>query len=138
MPLCVYSVSVLSCVGNGLASSWSPVQGVVPTCYKIGYFRINSECAQVRGPNLSRYNNVMYRPIARQRLGKHIPAGANARNSRTQLLGNGSINTTKTIPDHIRQCFPWGPPRGYITRSSKGVVSCRELGRVLAMAVAGD
>jgi hypothetical protein len=27
------------------------------------------------------YNNVTYRPIARQLLGKHIPAGANARSS---------------------------------------------------------
>jgi hypothetical protein len=28
---------------------------------------------------------VTYRPIARQRLGKHIPAGANARNNRTSI-----------------------------------------------------
>jgi hypothetical protein len=29
--VCVYSVFVLSCVGSGLASGWSPVQGVLPT-----------------------------------------------------------------------------------------------------------
>jgi hypothetical protein len=28
---------------------------------------------------------VTYRPIARQRLGKHIPAGANTRNNRTSI-----------------------------------------------------
>jgi hypothetical protein len=36
------------------------------------------------------------------------------------LLGNGSVNTPKTIRDNRRRCFPWGPPRVYITRSSKG------------------
>jgi hypothetical protein len=36
-------------------------------------------------------NNVMYRPIARQRLGKHIPMGTNARNN--ALLGNVTVNT---------------------------------------------
>jgi hypothetical protein len=30
-------------------------------------------------------NTVTYRLIARQRLGKHIPAGANARNDRTSI-----------------------------------------------------
>jgi hypothetical protein len=29
--------------------------------------------------------NVIYRPIARQRLGEHIPAGANARNNKTSI-----------------------------------------------------
>jgi hypothetical protein len=28
---------------------------------------------------------VMYRPIARQRLGKHIPVGTNARNNRATI-----------------------------------------------------
>jgi hypothetical protein len=40
------------------------------------------------------------------------------------LLCNGSVNTLKTIWDNRRLCFPWGPPRGYITRNSKGGVSC--------------
>jgi hypothetical protein len=31
------------------------------------------------------FNIVTYRPIARQRLGKHIPAGANARNNRMPI-----------------------------------------------------
>jgi hypothetical protein len=31
MDVCVYFVFVLSCVGGGLASGWSPVQGVLPT-----------------------------------------------------------------------------------------------------------
>jgi hypothetical protein len=61
---------------------------------------------------------VTYRPIARQRLGKHIPEGASARNNRT------SIARPKTIRDNRRRCFPWVPPRGYITGSSKGAVGC--------------
>jgi hypothetical protein len=35
MSVCVYSVFVLSCVGSGLATGWSPVQGVLPTVYRI-------------------------------------------------------------------------------------------------------
>jgi hypothetical protein len=31
MDVCVYSVSVLSCVGSGFATGWSPVQVVLPT-----------------------------------------------------------------------------------------------------------
>jgi hypothetical protein len=54
------------------------------------------------------------------------------------LLGNWSVNTPKTIRDNIRRCFLWGPPRGCIMRRSKGSVCCRELGRVLEVAVKGD
>jgi hypothetical protein len=39
--------------------------------------------------------NVTYRPVARQWLGKHIPAGANMRNNRK--LDNESVHTPKTI-----------------------------------------
>jgi hypothetical protein len=35
MSVCVYSVFVLSCVGSGLATGWSPVKGVLPTMYRI-------------------------------------------------------------------------------------------------------
>jgi hypothetical protein len=34
MFVCVYSVFVLSCVGSGLATGWSLVQGVLPTVHK--------------------------------------------------------------------------------------------------------
>jgi hypothetical protein len=40
MPTCVFFV--LSCVGSGLATGWSPVQGLLPTVYKINNFIINS------------------------------------------------------------------------------------------------
>jgi hypothetical protein len=33
--MCVYSVCVVLCVGNGLATEWSPFQGVLPTLYRI-------------------------------------------------------------------------------------------------------
>jgi hypothetical protein len=35
MSVRLYFVFVLSCVGSGLATSWSPIQGVLPTVYKI-------------------------------------------------------------------------------------------------------
>jgi hypothetical protein len=37
----VYSVFVLSCVGSSLASGWSPVQGVLPTDYRIKKLKWN-------------------------------------------------------------------------------------------------
>jgi hypothetical protein len=35
------------------------------------------------------------------------------------LLGNGSLNMTKTIRDNRRRCFLSGPPWSYITRISR-------------------
>lgn len=35
--------------------------------------------------NLYMYNIVMYRPTARQQLGKHVPAGTNACNNRMSI-----------------------------------------------------
>jgi hypothetical protein len=35
--------------------------------------------------SLKALNTVTYRSIARQRIGKHIPAGANVRNNRTPI-----------------------------------------------------
>jgi hypothetical protein len=68
----------------------------------------------------------MYRPIARQRLGKNIPVGANARSNRTSIA-----RQWKTVG-----VFHGGSAGGYITRSSIGAGSCgQELGRVLEMAV---
>jgi hypothetical protein len=34
MSVCVYSVFVLSCVGSGLATGWSPLQGVLRNMYR--------------------------------------------------------------------------------------------------------
>jgi hypothetical protein len=54
MPFCICSEFTLSCVGSGLASEGSPVQGVLPTVYKIRNFITNSELEQTRQPNPSR------------------------------------------------------------------------------------
>jgi hypothetical protein len=35
MSVCVYSVCVVLCIGSGLATGWSPVQGVLPTVCRI-------------------------------------------------------------------------------------------------------
>jgi hypothetical protein len=60
---------------------------------------------------------MKYRPITRQRLSKHIPTGANARNSRTSIAGM----------ENRRRCFPLDPPQGYKTVGSRGAVSYQKL-----------
>jgi hypothetical protein len=64
-------------------------------------------------------------PIARQRVAKHNPAThAHATIEGRLLLRNGDVNT---LLNNRKQCFPWGPPRHYITRiSSSG--TCVEAG----------
>jgi hypothetical protein len=57
MSVCFYSVLVLSCVGSGLVTGWSPVQGVLPIVCKIHNFRINSEWEKYKEPNPLRRNN---------------------------------------------------------------------------------
>jgi hypothetical protein len=55
MSVYLYSVvCVVLCVGSGLATGSFPVQGVLPTAYKIHNFRINSEWEQAREYNPSR------------------------------------------------------------------------------------
>jgi hypothetical protein len=54
MDVCVYSVFVLSCIGIGLVTGWSPVQLVLPTLCKIHSFRIISERDHARGSNPSK------------------------------------------------------------------------------------
>jgi hypothetical protein len=56
--LCIYSVFMLSCVGRGLASGWSPVQGIPPAVCKIHRFRINSEWRQAREPVFTRNTSM--------------------------------------------------------------------------------
>jgi hypothetical protein len=92
-----------------------------------------------------------HRPTVRQRLGKNtFPRGPTRATIGRILRRNGSVNTLKTIRDNRRRCFLWRPPQGHITGSSKGAVRChklrdficvsccRELGRVLEMAVGGN
>jgi hypothetical protein len=45
---CNFLVFVLSCVSSGFRTGWSPVQGVLPTVFKIRNFRTNSEWEQAR------------------------------------------------------------------------------------------
>jgi hypothetical protein len=54
---------------------------------------------------------VTHRPIARQGLGKHIPAEAYARNNRTSIARQRISKQTSTIQ---RLCFLRGPCRGII------------------------
>jgi hypothetical protein len=46
--VCVYSVFVLSCVGSGLATGWSLVQGVLPIVYKCKNTEPHKEEAKAR------------------------------------------------------------------------------------------
>jgi hypothetical protein len=96
---------------------------------------------------------VTYRPIARQRLGKHIPAGANARNRRSivrQRISKHASLTTEAV------FSVWSVQSGYkevfsnielvVVRSRQSSVVewavklrlCREFGRVLEMSIEGD
>jgi hypothetical protein len=56
------------------------------------------------------YHIVMYRRIAKQRLGKHIPPGVK---SSQQLLSNGSVNTYEIIRDNRRPFSVGSSPRLY-------------------------
>jgi hypothetical protein len=52
MSVCVLSIFVLSCAGRGLATGWSPIQGVLPTLCKIHSFTlILNWCRLVSNPS---------------------------------------------------------------------------------------
>jgi hypothetical protein len=68
------------------------------------------------------HNIVTCIPIARQRLGKYVPAvyklqlyrgcclnRAHMRSAPRPLLCNGAVNTPKTVRDNRRRYFPWCP-----------------------------
>jgi hypothetical protein len=80
---------------------------------------------------------VTYRSIARQRLGKFIPAedGTRAMIGRP-WLGNGSVNSLLNNREAVFST--WSVPMVYQGTNDVVRVSCRELGRVLEMAVEGD
>jgi hypothetical protein len=59
MSVFVSFVLLLSCVGSGLATGSSPVQGFLPTVYEYHNFRINSEWKQAREPNPSRQKKFL-------------------------------------------------------------------------------
>jgi hypothetical protein len=63
---------------------------------------------------------MTYGPIVRQGFGKHIPAGANARNIGRLLLGNDAENTPR---QQSRLCFLRGPYRGVILKTI-GSIPC--------------
>jgi hypothetical protein len=59
--ICVFSVFILSCVGNDVAVGWSPVQRVLQTVCKIKSFRLIVKWEQVRGSNPSRKARIRIR-----------------------------------------------------------------------------
>jgi hypothetical protein len=65
-----------------------------------------------RVTNLNRINIVTYRPIARQRLGKHIPVEAYARNNRTSIARQRISKPAFSTIDRL--CFLLSPCRGVI------------------------
>jgi hypothetical protein len=81
---------------------------------------------------------VTYRPTARQRLCTHIPVGANARNSRTYIARQWSSKHASLILETV--IFVWSMQSGYkeVFSSTEYSRSCRELSRVLEMAVQDD
>jgi hypothetical protein len=52
MYVCFHSMSMLFCVGSGLASGWSQVQGILPAVYRVKISElINSKWTQGKRPN---------------------------------------------------------------------------------------
>jgi hypothetical protein len=66
-------------------------------------------CSFVAGETLKHI--VTCRPIARQRLGKHIPAEPNARNNRT-FIARQRISKLSSLTIEA-MCSVWSLPRGY-------------------------
>jgi hypothetical protein len=92
-------------------------------------------------------------PIARQRLGKHIPAEANVRNNRTSIarqriskhtfLRIETVFSAWSVQSGYKEGFSW--EESVVVRSWENSVevefvwvSCQEMGWVLEMAVEGD
>jgi hypothetical protein len=111
------------------------------SCVRIYAWKLASRIPSVVFPSPSRQTPGVYLvdhktvtciPIAKQRLGKHIPAEANARNSRTsisrQRISKHVSLTTETV------FCAWCVQSGY-KKVSVERYCCRELGRVLEMAV---
>jgi hypothetical protein len=61
MSVCIYCVWVVVCVGSGLARGWSPVQGVLPTVYRI---KKRGERPRSKGLSSQRKRDLPQRKIA--------------------------------------------------------------------------
>jgi hypothetical protein len=109
-----------------------PSEPLVRVCY---YFALPPEL------KFTVDHNVMYRLIARQRLGKYIPAEAYAPDSRSSIARQRIRKQASTIE---RLCFLRGLCLGVIKgqrRSFESVVVelvVKKMGRILEMAVECD
>jgi hypothetical protein len=87
-------------------------------------------------PVLMKPGIVTYRPNPRQRLGKHIPAGAIERDNKTSIARQRTSEQAFSTIERL--CFLRGPCQVAIKGQRRSFECCRELGRVLEMAVASD
>jgi hypothetical protein len=66
--LCLFSVCIVLCVGSGLATGWSPVQGILPTVYRVTKLtkrpRPNKWLQSHNNKNNNNNNNVHYKSKA--------------------------------------------------------------------------
>jgi hypothetical protein len=101
---------------------------------KSSVFPDTTPCSPLK---LNRLHNIVtYRPTARQRLGKHILVEAYERNNRTSTARQ---RISKQVFNRQAVFSAWFVLMGY--KRPKKVVRvscCRELGRVLEVAVEGD
>jgi hypothetical protein len=84
----------------------------------------------------SAFNIVTYKPTARQRLGRHIPAGANTRNSRTSTATQRTSKHASLTIDAVLSA--WSVQSGYKevfvsveqyrTESSFETPACQDMG----------
>jgi hypothetical protein len=165
--LSAFILFVLSCVGSGLATAWSPVQGVLPTVYTLRNWKsgqgpqgqgctqtdrqtddaswrflpfmftvvVMYKIASAPDHQINYYLGTWdYRSLSRQNAdhcGRHhslknglilwytdpllgkdsvnaFPRNPMRERIERLFLGNGSVNTTETIRDNKRRCFPGG------------------------------
>jgi hypothetical protein len=84
----LFCVCVVLCVDRGLATGWSPVQGVLSTVYIPRNWSKTSVSRMLYVPE----GATTKIPIGRQRVGKQIPATQALNNRKTSTLGNGQVD----------------------------------------------
>jgi hypothetical protein len=106
----VYSVFVLSCVGSGLATGWSLVQGVLPTVYKCKITEPHNEEAKARYGLERHIRRRRYKLViknscinSRSRYSDWLRAGRPR--CRISSPGTSKILSSPVGPDRF-----WGPP----------------------------
>jgi hypothetical protein len=111
---------VLSCVGSGLATSSSPIQGDLSTVYKIDNFRIHSEWGQAREPNPPRQKKKKKKEEEKEKKKEEEKEGEEKEDEEGSCVGSGLATSSSPIQgdlstvykiDNFRIHSEWGQAR---------------------------